>query len=86
MDSQAKFQELKHIKEIQHIRAAVASNRKRKLTRKVPLADERKFEKKAKRDEKRNDVWELKQEEAPGDQAVPAPRERVKTSLREQQE
>ena len=86
MDSQAKFQGLKHIKEIQHIQAAVASNRKRKLTRKVPLADERKFEKKAKRDEKRNDVWELKQEEAPGDQAVPAPRERVKTSLREQQE
>jgi hypothetical protein len=58
MDSQAKFQGLKHIKEIQYIQAAVASNRKRKLTRKVPLADERKFEKKAKRDEKRNDVWE----------------------------
>jgi hypothetical protein len=32
MDLQAKFQGLKHIKEIQHIQAAVASNRKCKLT------------------------------------------------------
>jgi hypothetical protein len=85
MDSQAKFQGLKHIKEIQYIQAAVASNRKRKLTRKVPLADERKFEKKAKRCEKRNDVWELKQEEVPGEK-VPAPRDRVRQLLKEQQE
>jgi hypothetical protein len=85
MDSQAKFQGLKLVKEIQCIQAAVANNRKRKLTRKVPLADERKVEKKAKRDERRNDVWELKREEAPGEQ-VPAPRERVKLSLKEQQE
>ncbi len=85
MDSQAKFQGMKHIKEIQYIQAAVASSRKRKLTRMVPLADERKVEKKAKRDERRNDVWELKREEAPGEH-VPAPRERVKLSLKEQQE
>jgi hypothetical protein len=51
----------------------------------VPLADERKVEKKAKRDEKRNIVWELKQEEAPGEQVL-APRERVKLTLKEQQE
>jgi hypothetical protein len=85
MDSQAKFQGLKFIKEIQCIQAVVASNWKRKLTRKVPLGDERKVEKKAKRDEKCNDVWELKREEAPGEQ-VSAPRERVKLSLQEQQE
>ena len=75
MDSQAKFKGLKLIKEIRCIQVAVAGNRKRKLTRKVPLADERKVEKKVKRDEKRNDIWELKLEEAPGEQ-VPAPRER----------
>jgi hypothetical protein len=51
MDSQAKVQVLKLIKEIQCIQAAVANNRKRKLTCKVPLADKRKVEKKAKRDE-----------------------------------
>jgi hypothetical protein len=85
MDLQAKFQGLKLTKEIQCIQAAVANNRKRKLTRKVPLADERKIEKKAKRDEKRNDVWELKREEAPGKQVL-APRERVKLTLNEQQE
>jgi hypothetical protein len=50
MDLQAKIQGLKLIKEIQCIQAAVANNRKRKLTRKVPLADEREAEKKAKRD------------------------------------
>ena len=85
MDSQAKFQGLKHIKEIKYIQAAVASSRKRKLTRMVPLADERKVKKKAKRDTKNNDVWEIKQVEAPGEQ-VPAPRELVKMSLKEQQE
>ena len=85
MDLQAKFQGLKHVKDIQRIQAAVASSQKRKLTRKVPLADKRKLEKKAKRNEKRNDVWELKQVEAPGKQ-VPAPRERLKSSLKEQQE
>jgi hypothetical protein len=85
MDSQAKYQGLKLIKEIQCIQAAVANNRKRKLARKVPLADERKVEKKAKRDEIRNDVWELNREEAPGKQVL-APRERVKLALKEQQE
>jgi hypothetical protein len=85
MDSQAKFQGMKHIKEIQYIQAAVASSRKRKLTRVVPLADERKVEKKAKRDMKRNDAWEIKQVEALGKQ-VPAPRELIKMSLKEQQE
>jgi hypothetical protein len=43
MDLQAKFQGLKHIKEIQYIQAAVASNQKRKLTCKVPLADKTKI-------------------------------------------
>jgi hypothetical protein len=85
IDSQAKFQGLKLIKEIQCIQAAVANNQKRKLTRKVPLAEERKVERKAKHDEKRNDVWESKREEPPGEQ-VPAPRERVKLSLKEQKE
>jgi hypothetical protein len=85
MDSQAKFQGMKHIKSIQSIQAAVASNRKRKLTRKVPLADERKIEKKARREIKRNDVWEIKQVEVPGKQ-VPAPRELVKLTLKDQEE
>jgi hypothetical protein len=85
MDLQAKFQELKLIKEIQCIQAAVVNNRKRKLTRKAPLADERKVEKKAKRDEKGDDVWELNREEFPGEQVL-APRERVKLTLKEQQE
>jgi hypothetical protein len=52
MDSQMNFQGLKLIsKEIKCIQAAVASNWKRKLTHKVPLADERKVEKKAECDE-----------------------------------
>jgi hypothetical protein len=42
VDSQAKFQGLKLIKEIKYIPAAVASNQKCKLTREVPLADKRK--------------------------------------------
>jgi hypothetical protein len=49
MDSQAKFQGLKYVKDIQRIQAEVASSRKHKLTHKVPLADERKLKKKAKR-------------------------------------
>jgi hypothetical protein len=82
MDSQVKFQGMTHFKSIQSIQAAVASNQKHKLTRKVPLADEWKIEKKAKRDIKRK---EIKQVEVPGKQ-VPAPRELVKLSLKDQQE
>jgi hypothetical protein len=85
IDSQTKFQGMNHIKEIQSIQAAVASNHKRKLTRKVPLAEERKVEKKAKQDLKRNDIFEIKQVEAPGKQ-VPAPRELVKKALKDHQE
>jgi hypothetical protein len=48
------------------------------------LQTKQKFEKRAKCDEKRNDVWELKQEEAPG-KKVPAPRDQVKQLLKEQQ-
>jgi hypothetical protein len=85
MNLQAKFQGMKYIKSIRSIQAAVTSNRKRKLTHKVPLADKQKVEKKAKRDMKCTNVWEIKQVEAPGKQ-VPAPRELVKMSLKDQQE
>jgi hypothetical protein len=45
---------------------------------------QKKIEKKAKCDKKRNHVWELKQEEAP-DKKVPAPRDQVRQLLKEQQ-
>jgi hypothetical protein len=51
----------------------------------VPLTDKWKLKNNAKHDIKRNDVWEIKQVEAPGEQ-VPAPRELVELSLKEQQE
>jgi hypothetical protein len=57
MASQAKFQGLKLVKEIQDIQAAVASRRKRKRTSVVWLKEERGINKKEERDGRRDNVW-----------------------------
>jgi hypothetical protein len=82
MASQAKFQGLKLVKEIQDIQAAVANSRKRKRTSVVSLKEERGINKKEERDGRRDNVWNATQSEGP-QEVVPAPRKRAKDALKE---
>ena len=60
MSTQAKTQDIDHIKKVQEIQQKVTSSRKRNLTRDVALKVERDSIKKQLKEEERNTVWDLK--------------------------
>ena len=60
MLSQAKSQDISHIKQVQDIQQKVSSSRKRNLTRDVALKVERDSIKKQLKEEERYTVWDLK--------------------------
>ena len=60
MSSQAKTQDISHIKKNQEIQQKVTSSRKRNLTRDVALKVERDSIKKQLKEEERYTVWDLK--------------------------